>query len=179
MVTREGNQFNLRSVPYQLATGSNYLPFKWPSDFEYGLIFVDNGTIPSADTEVYTLQPSALASLLSMFYYEPYPVLIPRFPIPINSIALHGLAFFSLWWLFVCFQLKCEISATDQKSSSRAGDYGSEARLSALFPVRLVIPYLSSVLPNLHPAQSWPTLLACSGFNVQDQVSQRSEWCRI
>ncbi|KAK0235429.1 hypothetical protein EDD85DRAFT_843013 [Armillaria nabsnona] len=102
-----------------------------------------------------------------MFYYEPCPVLIPRFPISINSIALHGLAFFSLWWLFVCFQLECEISATDLKSSSRAGDYGSEARLSALFPVRLVIPYLSSVLPSLHPAQSWPTLLACSGFNVQ------------
>ena len=76
-------QIYLKPRPVSPVYGhSNYLPFKCPSDFEYGPFFADYGTIPSDAAEVYTLQSSALATSLSTFYSQLIPSLDAEVPDP-------------------------------------------------------------------------------------------------
>ncbi|KAK0440328.1 hypothetical protein EV421DRAFT_1816689 [Armillaria borealis] len=76
-------QFHLKPRPVSLIHGhSNYLPFKWPFDFNYGPFFPDYGPIPSDATEVYTAQSSALAAMLSMLYDDLIPTLDVEVPCP-------------------------------------------------------------------------------------------------
>ncbi|SJL09104.1 uncharacterized protein ARMOST_12480 [Armillaria ostoyae] len=70
---------------------SNYLPFNWPFDFDYGPFFPDYGPIPSDATAVYNVQSSALAATLSMLYDDLIPTLDVEVPCP-NRLPR------SAWW---------------------------------------------------------------------------------
>ncbi|KAK0235435.1 hypothetical protein EDD85DRAFT_968377 [Armillaria nabsnona] len=106
-------QIYLKPRPVSPVYGhSNYLPFKCPSDFEYGPFFADYGTIPSDATEVYTLQSSALAASLSTFYSQLIPSLDAEVPDPNKC---HRSGWRGLLQLAVAktrssfhFQLECE-----------------------------------------------------------------------
>ncbi|PBK66123.1 hypothetical protein ARMSODRAFT_1048758 [Armillaria solidipes] len=88
-----GWQFHLKPRPVSLMHGhSNYLPFKWPFDFDYGPFFPDYGPIPSdSATAVYTVQSSALPATLSMLYDDLIPTLDVEVPCP-NRLPR------SAWW---------------------------------------------------------------------------------
>ncbi|KAK0451440.1 uncharacterized protein EV420DRAFT_1646189 [Desarmillaria tabescens] len=76
-------QIHLKPRPISPVHGhSKYLPFHWPSDFEYGPFFAEHATVPPDATEVYTLQSPALSASLSALFNTVIPGLDAEVPDP-------------------------------------------------------------------------------------------------